>query len=351
MTAPKAKKRWWVYVDQRVHGPFPLEDVLRIPGVGERTRICPEGSQEWTTLGDLADSIPERRPAETSARCPNCSRRSRLGARYCDHCGTLVTEEPGGAAGSSGPGAHRRSPWLQAAAVAAVLAGVAFSLSVLSKRREAAEPTGRVTIEVGQVLHVRSLRDIRGEERTPLPGKRFCLLTLVVRNQDLQPARFSRGELRWVGPGGRAVDLDGLTPFLPNELVAAPQLEPGARLEGRVLFQAPDQEDRFTLAYKGALIEVPRALLEADRRWRDQESAAIRRLEAFRCVSPDGPRPWDAGVEMKARRESGSVYHVDAEDYSFHVDLAGGRVSPAADVEGLVAENTRKDCFSRPAAP
>ncbi|MBI4346535.1 MAG: DUF4352 domain-containing protein, partial [Elusimicrobia bacterium] len=264
------------------------------------------------------------------------------------HCGTLLGD--GAGPGSAAPQAPRRSlaSRLIALAVVAAFGGAfAYGWREMTKREAAQQPTGRVKIEVQQVVHSGSLRDVRGEERTPLAGKRFCLVTLLVRNLDAQPALFDRRRIKWQGPDGRQLDYDSLTPFLPNELLDASRIEPGTSIQGRLVYQVPAGVERFRLLYGPLEIPLPTAVLLAEKKWRDREEEAIRLLKAFRCRAADGgPRPWDPNISMEARQELGSLYHVDAEDYAFHVDLASGRISSAPDAETLVAENTKRDCFA-----
>lgn len=346
--SPKPPKLWWVYLDRRVQGPYPLQQIAQIPGINERTRVCADGTNEWRTLAQLADETEVAPPPEAPGRrCPNCSRKARTGAKYCEHCGTLIGEgapaaRPAAPAGGSSVG----SRLLTAVTLLGVAAAAAFSWKVLEDRKKAAEPTGRVVLAVEQIVHAKTLRDVRGEERTPLPGKRFCLVTVSVRNPDPSPALFNRASIKWRGADGKTVDLDGLTQFLPNELTPAPRLEPRSSLQGRVVFQVPVSSDRFQLVYGSTAVAVPAALLDADRRWRGREDVAARAVRAFKCKGPEGkPVPLDPNTVIEPRQELGSLYHVDAEDYSFHVDLATTRITPAPDVDTLISENTRRDCF------
>lgn len=346
--SPKPAKLWWVYLDRRVQGPYPLQQIAQIPGISERTRVCADGTNEWKTLAELADESDAAPPTEAPLRrCPNCSRKARAGAKYCEHCGTLV--------GEGAPAAHGAKPagpssvggrLLTAATLLGVAAAAAFSWKVLEDRKKAEEPTGRIVLAVEQIVHAKTLRDVRGEERTPLPGKRFCLVTVSVRNPDLAPALFNRAGIKWRGPDGKAVELDGLTQFLPNELIAAPRLEPRSSIQGRVVFQVPESSDRFQLLYGASAVAVPPALLDADRRWRGREDAAARAVRAYKCKGPEGkPVPLDPNTVLEPRQELGPLYHVDAEDYSFHVDLSNSRITPAPDADTLITENTRRDCF------
>lgn len=347
--SPKKQKLWWVYLDRRVQGPYPLPQIAQIPTVNERTRVCAEGTEEWRTLAELASELETRPPeAAEGRRCPNCSRKARGAAKYCEHCGTLIGEGAGPSpSGPAGPARSLGSRLLTVVTVALVLAAAAFSWQVLERRRKAQEPTGRVRLSVEQIVHAKALRDVRGEDRTPLPGKRFCIVTLTVRNADPRPALFDRAAIRWVSERGGSADVDGLTSFLPNELAAAPRLEPKSSLQGRVVFQVPESADRFQLGYGAIAVAVPPALLDADRKWRDREEVAKRAVRAFRCRGADGkPLSLDPNTVLEARQELGSLYHVDAEDYAFHVDLAASRVLPASDADTLIGENTRRDCFA-----
>lgn len=350
MNIRPAQKLYWVYVDQKVHGPFTIDQITKLPGISERTRICPENSQEWTTVGELAAALEPKPATEAGRRCPNCSRKARGAAKFCEHCGTILGDGPPGAP-LAAPSATRRSlaaRLLTLLAIAALGGAFAYGRRELGRRRKAQEPTGRVRIEVQRVVHAKTLRDVRGEERSPLPGKRFCLVTLLVRDPDPVPALFDRKRLRWEGPDKRAVEIDGLTPFLPGELRDAPRLEPQTAIQGRVLFQVPLGVEKFRLFYGGAEIPLPPGILQAEKRWLGREDEAIRLLKAFRCRAGEGrPRPWDPNIDMQSRQELGPLYHVDAEDYSFHVDLDSGRINSATDVETLVAENTRRDCFAQ----
>lgn len=348
MTPRKIEKLWWVYLDQKVHGPFTLEQIGQMPGIGERTRVCPESSQEWTTLGELASALESQPAPETGRRCANCSHKVRGGAKYCDRCGTLLGEGGSpGLPGATGKRASRTGRLGTLVTLALVAAAAALSWRVVEKRNRVAPPAGRVAFEAKQLVYAKSIRDVRSEDRSPLPGKRFLVVTLAARNPDPHPAPFDRSQLRWVSPDGKAAELDGLTPFIPSELLAVPVLEPGVGIEGRVVFQVPEGADKFRLLYAGSEIKVSPALLQDERRWRGQEDAAVRAAKAFRCKGADGkPRPWDPNVDMEARQELGPLYHVDAEDYALHVDLASGRVTPAPDGETLVVENTRRDCFA-----
>ena len=360
MNVRKLPKRWWVYLHDKVQGPFTFEEIKGLPNISERTRVCLEHSQEWMTLGQLSESMEKIDPA----LCSKCGHRSRAGAKFCDHCGGPLAAP---AAPPAPLAAGKRRPLVRpafvlkllaaAAVVALALFGAQKASILLAERRKAQEPTGRLALEVRQVVHARSLRDVRGEDRVPLPGKRFCLVTLHVRDADGRPALFDRGLLRWVGPDGRSVPMDGLTTFIADELSAAPRLEPGGSIEGRIVFQVPQAENKFKIMYGRAEVPVPAALLVADRRWRGQEAEAEKLLRAFQCRGPDGKaRPWEAGVEIKARQELGPLYHVDAQDeandegvvYGFHVDLETTLILAAPDADTIVNENTRRECFGTP---
>jgi hypothetical protein len=97
--------RFFAHDGKAVHGPAPVEELLKLPGFDGDTLVCPVGSEDsadWkpalayppfkeALLSPAAKAAPAPAPASVPTRpCPRCSHENPLDSHYCNSCGDRV---------------------------------------------------------------------------------------------------------------------------------------------------------------------------------------------------------------------------------------------------------------------
>ncbi|MBI4677636.1 MAG: zinc ribbon domain-containing protein [Elusimicrobia bacterium] len=96
--------RFFFYDGKAIQGPLEIPELLKQPGFGSGTLVCPAGSQrtsDWKPVADyavlkesLAHPPPPAGPAPPAQaptlRCPSCSHSNPDDAAFCNRCGARV---------------------------------------------------------------------------------------------------------------------------------------------------------------------------------------------------------------------------------------------------------------------